>query len=477
MKKGFMFYLGFLLLLVFGAALVMLVILMFSPGTELLGFKYFSNSQTISHETTSDDSKTVLNLGEAGKYSEIQIEAGYANVAVQNTNEYGKHSITIVNNSKGFVMAKDAVDFKYSILVEGSVLKVSVTEPTGFLFFSRDVQVIVHIANRDANPFTSTKFKITTDSGNIRIGSPEGKPYSYDLDVGAIDLKTNSGEISLQTTTNYDKDSQIQTFSTASLNIGSGKFTSSVNTFKTMGNMYLQSTSGRFTMPYAVAEGNIYIKTESSTYEMKKMRADGVFIETQNGYFNIEEIDSSVKFPSADMNVDSTHLVSKKITGDLTVVSGNNMNINVQNVMGNTNISTTSGSVTIGDGKDTGVYGAAAIKTQSGKIKVYICDGNDKIKDFTTDNAEIELYLLGQAKTIVTTNTKSGTSKINMQAGASYQIAFTYMTKTEEFDLSKVKFKDYPNVQLANPFFYGETTVGKIVINTDSNVELALFTA
>lgn len=477
MKKGFMFYLGFFLLLIFGAALVMLVILLFSPGTELLGFKYFSNSQTISHLTTSDDSKTELNLGQAGKYSEISIEAGYANVTVQNTSEYGKNSVTIVNNSKGFVMAKDSVDFGYSILVEGTKLNIKVTEPTGFLFFSRDIQVIVHIAESNANPFTSTKFKITTDSGNVKIGSTVDTPYSYNLDVGAIDIKTNSGDVSLLTTTNYDKETKTQTFESAKIDIGSGKFISKTNVLKSQGDLFLQSTSGKYEIPYVVAGGNVYVKTESSTFDITKVVANQVVVECKNGYFEIDEISGNIKFPSADMDVDSPNLISKKITGDLMVIAGNNINIKIEEIIGNANITTTSGSIAIGSGKDTGIHGSAVVKTQSGKIKAYIVSGNDKIKDFTTENAEIELYLLGQANATTVVSTKSGLTKINMQTGATYQIAFAHMTKTEEFDMSKVTFKDYPNNPIPNPFFYGQPTVGKIVVNTDSNVELKLFTA
>ena len=375
MKKGFMFYVGFLLLVVFGAALVMLVVLLCSPGTEILGFKYFSYGETKEWLTTTDDSATPLNLGIAEKYSEIQIEAGYAEVKVEKSTSYDQDSIVIVNNAKGFVMTQHEVKYDYSILVEEGVLKVKMTEPSSFLSFSRDVKVIVQIADKNANPFASTKFTVKTDSGNITLGGLADAPHYYDFNVGAIDFKTNSGAVKITNVVNYDKESKTQSFSSVSLNVGGGSFKAHSQNFEAQGDMILQSTSGKFEMTNAEAD-NIYVKTESGTYEMTNLTADATNVECKNGYFYIDSIVGNVKFPSADMNIESPILKSKMIGGNLQIISGNNIKVEVDNVFGNADVTTTSGSVMIGSGKNSGIGGTANIKTQSGKILVYVKDGN-----------------------------------------------------------------------------------------------------
>jgi len=477
MKKGIMFYIGLLLLVLFGFALVMIVVLFFSPGTEILGFKFYKYSMTKVCEVTSDDSKIPLEIGTTGKYSEIQVEAGYAEVKVEKSNAYDKDSVVIVNNAQGFVMAKDEVKFDYSVLVENNVLKVKVVEPNGFLNFSKDIKVIIQIANKEANPFSSTKFVVRTESGNITIGGIENKPYHYDFNVGELDLKTNSGTISITNTVNC-KD-KTQSFSKVSLNIGGGKFTANSDNFNVTGDLLLQSTTGKFTFGNVVSDGKTYIKTESGNYDVTNLTSEQTNIECKNGYFYIDNITGNIKFPSADMNIESPYFKSKMIGGNIQVVSGNNLKLEIESIFGNADISTTSGNVTIGSGKNSGISGTANIKTESGKIITYIKDGNDKIKDFQTDNGEIEVYLLGQVQTSTVINTKNGNVKVKFVTGKAYNFYFTYQTKNDEYDLKRVRFIDYPNITLLNPFVYTEVaqTRGIVDIHTDANVELSLFTA
>lgn len=479
MKKGIMFYIGLLLLAVFGFALVMLVVLYFSPGTEILGFKFYKYSETNVCEVTTDDSETPLEIGESGKYSEIQINAGYAEVKVEKSNAYDKDSVVIVNNAQGFVMAKDEVKFGYSVLVEGDVLKVNVTEPNGFLNFSKDIKVIIQIANKEANPFASTKFTVKNSSGNITIGEKENSPYSYTFNTGALDLTTDSGSVRITNTVNYDEDLKTQTFPSLKLNIGGGNFTANAESVKTEGDLILQSTSGKFNATGFEANGNIYIKTESGTYDVTSVTTSLLNVECKNGYFYIDNINGNVKFPSADMNIETPYFKSKMIGGNIQVIAGNNIKLEVDSVFGNADISTTGGSVTIGSGKNSGILGTANIKTESGKILAYIKDGNDNIKDFTTDSGEVEIYLLGQVQTSTVVNSKNGNVKVKFQTGKAYKFYFTYQTKTDEYDMSRVSFVDYPNITLENPFVYTEVAEnrGEVEIHTDANVELSLFTA
>ena len=473
-----MFYVGFLLLVLFGAALVMLLILFCSPGKEILGFTYFSYKDKIICETTSDDSKVPLSLAEDGKYSAIEINAGYAKVELSHGKKYEKDAVIIVNNAKGFTLAKDEVKFEYSVLVENGKLKVSVTEPTGFLHFSKDIKIIVHIANKEANPFASTDFVVKTDSGSIEFGGAKKSASDYDISVGDLDLETKSGLISLTPRINCNEEKNEQTFSSLTLNIGGGKFVSSVEKMVVNQDMkLLANNGGKFTFDELTVKGKTNVKTANGTYKMNALTTDLLTVECSNGYFYIDEIAGSVKFPGADMNIESPKLQSKKIQGDLTIVAGNNMIVDVEKMTGNTDIVTKNGSVKLGNGKDTGFEGTANIKTEGGQIIAYAKDGNNHIKEFTTESGEVQLFLLGQVQTTTVVNTKTGNVKVKFETAKAYNFTFTYQTKTDEFDMKKVKFVDYPNIEITNPFVYTEqaNVRGNIEIHTDANVELSLF--
>ena len=482
MKKGFMFYVGFLLLVIFGAALVGLVVLFCSPGKEILGFTYYSYSDKYICETTSDDSKTPLDLGSAKKYSEIQINSDYAKVELSHSKKYEKNAVIIINNAKGFTLAKDRVDFGYSILIENGVLKISVTEPTGFLSFSKDIKIIVHIADKEADPFANTNFTIKTGSGSIELGGAVKSASDYDITVGQLLLETKSGHISVTPRVNGSESRKTQVFSQLALHVGSGKYIAAVEKIVVNGNAtLLANNGGKYSFDELIVAGETLIKTAGGTYKMASLTClnSPLMAECANGYFYIDKIYGSVKLPSADMNIDSPKFKTQELHGDFTVVAGNNMNIEIGDISGSANIVTKNGSVAIGNGEDTGLGGVATIKTESGKITAYIKNGNNSIKEFTTDNGEVQLYLLGQVLSSTNVNTKNGNVKVKFETGKAYTFSFTYQTKTDAFDLGKVKFVDYPNIKIENPFVYteGEATRGNIEIHTDANVELSLFAA
>ena len=276
------------------------------------------------------------------------------------------------------------------------------------------------------------------------------------------------------------EDRKTQTFSQLAMHTGSGKFTASVERINVLGKAtLLANNGGKYSFDELAVLGETFIKTAGGTYKMHMLSCllNPLMVECANGYFYIDEILGDVKFPCADVNIDSPKFKSDKIYGDFTVVAGNGMNVEIGDITGSANIVTKNGSVTIGKGENTGLGGVATIKTESGKIVAYVKGGNDSVKEFTTENGEVQLYLLGQVLSSTTVNTKNGNVKVKFETGKAYTISFTYQTKTDAYDLGKVKFVDYPNVEMKNPFVYTEDSAvrGLIEIHTDANVELSLF--
>lgn len=488
MKRGFLFYVGFLLLIIFGAFLVMLVVMFCSPGTEILGMKYFAGAGTTICRNTTDASKTELSLIESGKYSEIQINcSSFAEVKVQKTNEYKQDCIAIVDNSNGFVLAKDEVKFNYSILIEGSVLKINVTEPKGFLFFSKNIEVVVHIAStddeagRDVNPFGNTKFVINTKGGDVTIGGDASSPYSGELSVGELQINSGNGNVAITSKINYDENTKIQTFKNLNLSLGSGKYTAVAEEIHVNGNLNLQSTSGKFNFENLLVFGDINIKTESGRIDAKAVMTDNIIVECNDGYFYLDEVYANLKFPGGDMTVKAPYTKITKLTGELIVLAGENSTFEIFEVFGNVNIQNTSGKIKIGDGQKGGIDQSAVIKTNTGSVNVTIKDGNDKAKEFEGETSTIDVYFAGQATNTTAIKTK-GNVNVKFVNGNAYTFMFNRLSSNEDFDMNKVKFKDFPSFtkdDISNPFVYNaeEENRGIVNIRTDGNVNLSFLTA
>ena len=151
-KKGFFFYFGLFVLFIVAVMMVLFVVMMFMPGTSILGMQYFSSTQTIHITQTTDKNQTQINFNQPN-FDSVEINAGYADVTIQKNNDYKQNGVYIVNNAKGFVTSADAVEFDYSAVIENGTLKISVTEPNGFLYFSKDVQIVLQISNESINRF------------------------------------------------------------------------------------------------------------------------------------------------------------------------------------------------------------------------------------------------------------------------------------------------------------------------------------
>lgn len=478
MKKGFLFYLGLFILIIFGAMIVGLVILMFSPGTSILGFQYFSNAETKVWETTTDDSNTPLNIGENGKYSKIVIESGYAKVSVSKSNAYKKNGIVFVNNAKGFAYGQSKEKPSFSILADGSVLNIKVVEQKGFLMFSQHVEIIVHIADQEANPFANTEFEIKTGSGMIDFGGNESSAYYDDIVVGKIKAKTESGTVSINKKVNFDNALNTQNFSGLNLDIGNGKYVARAQTIKSTTDVVLQSANGKFEL-FNFEAPRVAIKTVSGVYKIADTKASDIVIECNKGYFYMNNIVGNVSFPSNDMKTGTPYMETEKLEGDLTIVEGNDMLLKVTEITGNVHAVTESGSLYFGkDGKG-GVAGSMILQTKSGRVDAVIKDGNNNAKYIKTNSGSINLTLLGQVLGNTRIDTTNGHTSVKFHVGKAYTFDFAYPDKLDAFDMKKVNFKDFPKIEMVGGHYIYNADVpelqrGGVEIYTNGNVTLAL---
>lgn len=468
-----MFYLGFFLLILFGGFLVLLVILLFNPGQTVLGMQYFSYSESNIYQKTTNAAQTPLELATADKYQKIEINVDYASVIVEKNEDYNKDGVVIVNNSKGFVLAREAVKWEYSVLVEGNTLKINVKEPAAFLFFSKDIRVIVHIAKKSANPFSNTTFDITTKSASVTIGGSEDSPYAYDFNVGNVKMTSEAGSLKITKRVNYESEGEKQTFGSLLLSLGSGSFGPSAKEL-IVSDFGFISTSGSFAASKVSITNAGTIKTNSGTVKVEEVNGN-LDIESQNGYFKFGKIVGNLNLPCADMKMDSSKFYIDEIDGDLTVIEGQNSNFEVKAVSGDVNMKLTSGKVKIGSGAEKYAAKSVVITTTTGSITVYMAGDGTYAKELDSQNGDIRFYLCGQVKGDVDVHTKTGRVFSYFMLGKSYTFTFSLYGSADAFNMKKVRFVDYPNVISTNPFVYNDDDVSNVKIYTNSNIELALF--
>ena len=107
-KKGFGFYLFMLLLLLLAAFLIIVMVMLFSPGTSILGYKYFSynyssGKEIVQTETTASSEESLKTPLNFDQINEFVINCDYANVIVSKSNdEKSQDCVKITNTAKGF---------------------------------------------------------------------------------------------------------------------------------------------------------------------------------------------------------------------------------------------------------------------------------------------------------------------------------------------------------------------------------------
>ena len=136
-KKGFAFYLLMFILLIVAVFLGILTFMLFSPQKDVLGFKYFSFSE--SEQVVQTTAKEDINFS---SLNEIRVNAKKASVNVLKSN-VDKDTIEFVNNSIGFARSEQNTVFTRELILDkmNGILTINVTEPEDFLLFSNNIEV------------------------------------------------------------------------------------------------------------------------------------------------------------------------------------------------------------------------------------------------------------------------------------------------------------------------------------------------
>ena len=392
-KKGFFFYFGLFVLFLIAVFLIICVIMIFNPGKTILWMQYFTSSSAKNVIETTD-------TGEAINFdtiSRIEVDCSYADVQVKIDGDIGESCIRIENNAKGFATAEQARPFSYSVVNENGTLKIAVTEPVGFIYFSNDISITINIDSNYSNgeffpkySFDNMAFNIKTTDGNITFGSVgfESQPFA----PASITAKTTGGSIYLSENMKFNNLSQI------SLETDNGDI-------RTQGNNLGEDLSG---IEVTDADVNLTTKTGDISLDLVKINTSGTLkIANDNGNVTISKLDVPNK------NITETNQGDKESYG-----------IQMDSYEGNYYIDTIIGDLSFSPSED--ILGSPNIRIGTITGDMLVSSSIDANPDVTIETMNGNIYSFGTNGNYIINNMK-GNAVIDIESG-SVDIKFVEQT-------------------------------------------------
>lgn len=393
LKKGFATYLFILLLIIVAAFLIVLVVMLFSPFKNILGFQYMiydMNGEPI-YRTNSDETITFADL------DEININCDYANVVVERSLQVDRDAISVINHCKGFANSDDNTNFVIDIYFSNndtSVLNIDITEPEGFLFFDKEITISILVPAQSSYALENTAINVTNTSGNIVIGNPtllsnneETTGNLSNIEVNNLNLKTNSGQISLNRHLNGQLDNIF-------IKTNNGSVISYVPSLTIANNFELHTKSSIVNIPsltYTNTEGNgIILDLNNGQFQSTNI-SGYVVLNIDSGYLDIETLQGSLNANDSVVQMNEATITINTVDGDISLPFANNSTINIGQMSANSQIYVR--------GKESNVQvdslrGKAFIETTSGNVNIHSYADDLEIK---TDSGAINIIYESQA--------------------------------------------------------------------------------
>lgn len=311
-RKGFFFYFGLFVLLLVAVFLVCLVIMMFNPGASVLWMKYFTpKEEVVSVKKLTDTNEDVSYVGVNG----LTVKCDYANVIVTTNNDFQESGIKIINKARGFTGAKNAKDFGYTLTRAGDELVLDVQEPTGFLFFSKQIDVLLY---SKADWAFGNNFKLKVESeGNCNVEFGRDKANEGDTKVHELDIKTGKGNVIFRDTC----DTSAMTGG-VKISTGSGKIGAMSTSFGALTDVELSTTSGKINFDTLnVGSNNISISSTKGSVAINNIFATKAEITCERGNFYFKKVSGDIDFTKAIDKIIEPNIVIDEIQGNFRLAS------------------------------------------------------------------------------------------------------------------------------------------------------------
>ena len=428
-RKGFFFYFGLFVLLLIAIFLIILVVLFFNPGKTICWLQYFTGGEQVQLQTTTDETKTPFDFTERGNVDSIVVDCSYADVYVQVSEDIHENCVQITNEASGFATYKQARPYEYSVTLEGSTLKISVEEPVGFLYFSKNISIIINIEARyfDGSvsfdgKFQNISFDISTTNGDVYLGT--GNSRAYEIMPGNINVETTGGNIYLSKNLNLNGVDKL------SLETGSGEITTDSY------NVALEDGSNLNGKGIVLNSGTINLTTDTGLMDFDLIRINNggqLNFSNENGNMTIGEIDvqkvnmnslegnyyfdnvtaDTLSFTPSEDRIEAPNIRVGSLNGDFIISSSENNsspNVHIDKLVGDFASTGVNGSFNIGE-----MLGEVRVDTRSANINVNFVNSITRyIDSIVTESGNVTLGFLGVCNHRMDILTDSGKVTINV---------------------------------------------------------------
>ncbi|MDE6583342.1 MAG: DUF4097 family beta strand repeat-containing protein [Clostridia bacterium] len=488
-RKGFFFYFGLLILFLVTLALIFMVVLIFSPNKDFIGLRYFSYTSTVSVTELSGEESAKIDYS---KVKTIEIDCGYADVSFKKGGENWHDGIHIRNDAKGFTTAANAIDFTYTATLENNKLTVKLTEPTGFLYFSKNINVVIY-ATSNSNFLDGKEIIVrATDDGNINLGeschvnSVDEKSFS----LTSADVRTEKGDIYIRNSLVLDNNKQgldHKYVDALSLTTGSGKIEyvkgdQGVDKFEIPEScdVKLKTANGRINFNHIKGK-NLTIECENGSVSINNLELTGTCkMNCKQGNYKFGNVKGKLDFTTSENTMISPDIdITGTLTGDLILsnsTAGASPNVTINKIVGDINITSNDGGLKIKDsikGRLT-VLGSGSFYVEAG---LWNCEGKANVNIQLKDgNVTLNLKDSFNSNEYNNIATEKGSITLNMTSKAKFK-AETYSfhgeKKTDRITFSNSFASQDKNVVTVSGGKESDTE-GFVKLSTDENIKFNL---
>lgn len=461
-KKGFATYLFILLLIIVAAFLLVVVIMLFSPFKNILGFQYFFyNVEDYNYSvTTTKNSEDAIDFT---TIKQINVESDYASVQVSRYVQIDTIAIRISNNAKGFAKSDQDTSFSYEIAYDQddkSIINISIKEPSGFLFFTKDISVEILIPSKSTYTLENITLNVNNTSGDVLIGSIN--PVSsgeVNVGIGSINVKTISGDfIIFPYIDNSLNNVFIKTESgavdvRADLTIKNSFKVFADNSKIEIKDLTMENTSE-----------SLVLNINNSKFFAETITGD-ISLVMKSGYIEMDVLNGSINANDAVQQMESASIRINHINGgNVSLPYANNSYVNIRKVStkedgtkGQIYIHATTGTIILEE-----IYAESWIESTSGNVTVHTYSDDVSIK---TTSGHIDLtYESSKIDNQLDLQSENGQIDISLRSDLAFVLEI-YNLNGDLRDSSNIDF-DFYNGEFNNPLVVNNgTKVMKIVSN------------
>jgi len=480
-RKGFFFYFGLFVLLLITVFCICLVIMMFNPGKTVLWMQYFTGEGKYEfvEKTNNEDVSTNINWESV---TELEINCTYSKIIVERNNDRAmpKDGVYIYNNAKGFCASSDVVPFETKVSLNGTKVKIDVTEAKGFLYFSKDIKIILHASTARDLDFKRINLIANTTDGDIDIGGTNAKD-GREVSLASLKAKTEKGNIQISknfNTYSLNNGEKPLSLTTTKGIIHSAKEISITNkdgTQKTLKGIALSCDAeiivngkGKIEVDaFKMPSNNLSLICQNGIILVNHITAVETSVVCEHGNHRFGEIMGNLSYKNANDFILAPVIKIGYIKDNFYLSSVNGKEsapeINIDEIGGAVSVIADKGNFVVGKAN-----GTLDITSKRMGINVVLAKDYNKTVKIINEFAPITLGFAGNVPSIISIENKTGEITINLTKTAKFRAEMNTNPDSQDAESTLLEDK-FITVNVGNELLENQTK-NPLVVNKGSNI-------